>query len=423
MFTSKKITPISFPILLTFFIGSISGFPGVCFCQSNITAIINARIYPASAEVIPSGVMLFQEGKIIAVGPDIAVPEDAQIIDCRGKNIMPGIVETHSHMGTKLLWNPLTRWYNNELSKPMNAEVRVIDGLNTNDRGFPLALSGGITTMCCIDGSQSPNSGQAAILKLKGGTIDDMYLAHGGMKLAIRRTNWEGFPKTKPEISDLLMKEFSDARQYLNDWDQYEAAGRSGPPPSRDLKLEGLGKVLTKEWIVGIHSYNTQDLNIVMNLKKEFGVDIYIIHGQSAGENAEELVKLDIPLCFGPMFPTWAARENPTSLSAVRFSELGGKVSLQQDHPDGNQYYLRHSASSLVRKGMSQEEALKTLTINPAQLLRISERVGSLEPGKDADFLILNGHPLEIETLVEQVFIEGRQVYNRSTGFVVFKHK
>jgi len=420
IYHNKRVLKIVFVFLL-FAILAISSLSEGVEKKEQILAIKNAHIYPVTRSEIPSGVLLVKGKKIVAVGTDVSIPAGAQVIDAQGKHVIPGIVESHSHMGQKQLWKgPVTGSDNNELSEPVNAHCRAIDGLVTGDVAFRIALEGGVTAMNIITGSRSPNSGQAVVVKLRGGTAEEMFLAHGGMKFAIRATERRSnFPKNKDEVETLLRGQLKVAQDYMKAWELHKS-GKSAEAPARDLKLEALGKVLTREWIVGVHSSSVKDMSIPVRLKKEFNVDIYIIHGFGVNNMAEELVELGIPVSFGPVFPG-SNREHPWLDGPVKFVRLGGKLSFQQDHPDGHQYYLRNSAALFVRKGMSKEDALRALTINPAELLRIEDRVGSLEPGKDADFLILNGPPLEWESLVEQVFVEGKEVYNRKTGHNVFK--
>ena len=420
IYLNKNILKIVFVFIL-FSIMAISSMSDDVEKTEQVLAIKNAHIYPVTKKEIPSGVLLVKGKKIVAVGADVSIPASARVIDAQGKHIIPGIVESHSHMGQKQLWKgPVTGSDNNELSEPVNAHCRAIDGLVTDDVAFRIALEGGITAMNIITGSRSPNSGQAVVLKLRGGTAEEMFLAHGGMKFAIRATERrDNFPKNKGEVETLLRGQLKAAQDYMRAWEQYKS-GKTSEAPVRDLKLEALSKVLTREWIVGVHSSSVPEMSIPVRLKKEFNVDIYIIHGFAVNKLAEELAGLGIPVSFGPVFPG-SNREHPWLDGPVKFVKLGGKLSFQQDHPDGHQYYLRNSAALFVRKGMSKEDALRALTINPAELLRIEDRVGSLEPGKDADFLILNGPPLEWESLVEQVFVEGKEVYNRKTGYNVFK--
>jgi imidazolonepropionase-like amidohydrolase len=388
--------------------------------EDRIFAITNAHIHPVTQKEIPSGVLLVKTGKIVAVGNNVPIPEEARVIDALGKHIIPGIVESHSHMGQKLLWKgPVTGSDNNELSEPINAHCRAIDGLDTSDVSFAIALEGGITTMNIVPGSRSPNSGQAAVVKLRGGTADEMYYAHGGMKFAIRATERrKNFPKNLQEVGALLQSQLEAAQEYMKALEDYKS-GKNKQAPNKDLKLEALGKVITREWFVGVHAPQAEHIRIAMELKKAFDLDMYIIHGFGVTDLGEELFRLGIPVSYGPVF-SGANREAPWLEGAVNFVDLGGKLSFHEDHPDGPQYYLRNSAALFVRKGMSKDEALRALTINPAELLRLGDRIGSLEPGKDADFLVLSGPPLDWESLVEHVFVEGTEVYNRDTGYNIF---
>lgn len=420
IYPKKNTLKIGFVFIL-FTILAISSLSEAVEKTEQILAIKNAHIYPVTNKEIPSGVMLVKGKKIIAMGADVSVPAYARVIDAQGKHIIPGIIESHSHMGQKQLWKgPVTHSDNNELSEPINAHCRAIDGLVTGDVAFRIALEGGVTAMNIITGSKSPNSGQAVVVKLRGGTAEEMFLAHGGMKFAIRATERrKNFPQNIEEVGKLLRDQLKAAQDYMKAWEQYKS-GKITEEPTRDLKLEALSKVLTREWFVGVHSSSVKEMSIPMKLKEEFNLDLYIIHGFGVNDLAEELVKLGIPVSFGPVF-AGSSREHPWLDGPVKFVRAGGKLSFQQDHPDGHQYYLRNSAALFVRKGMSKEDALRALTINPAELLRIADRIGSLEPGKDADFLILKGPPLEWESLVEQVFVEGKEVYNRTTGYNVFK--
>lgn len=414
-----------FKIILIFFLFVASGLSSIFGEIENpgeIIVIRNAHIYPVTSEEIPSGVLVIQGKKIVAVGTDAAIPEEARVIDVRGKHIMPGMVETHSHMGQKLLWKgSVTGTDNNELSEPINAHCRALDGLDTSDVSFGIALEGGVTTMNIITGSRSPNSGQGVVVKLRGGTAEEMYFAHGGLKLAIRATErrWN-FPKDIQEVGVLLRHQFIAAQGYMKNWADYKS-GKTAQAPERDLKLEAFSKVLTREWIVGVHSSRVEEMQIPIELKKEFDLDLYIIHGRGVTELAEEMAGLKIPVSYGPVF-SGSSREDPRLEGPVKYAALGGKVAFHEDHPDGPQYYLRHTAALFVRKGMSKEEALRGLTINGAELLRLEEQIGSLEPGKDADFLILTGPPLEWESHVEQVFVEGKEVYNRRDGYNACSH-
>lgn len=373
-------------------------------------AVRNAKIYSVTGPVIQKGVLVVEGGKISAIGSDASVPRGAKVIDAKGRIVMPGIVENHSHMGMKRLWIPADL-DNNEISGPINSQLRGIDSIDSTDRAFYIALAAGVTTMNVTPGSQTPNGGWAALLKLRGGTVDDMVYASGGHKMAIR-TTFRGrriYPTTMMGVASILREHLVAAQDYMKN-----------PPPKRDPKLESLAKVLRREEVIGMHSTSPLGMQIAIRLADEFNLDMFFIHASGLEHMVEETAASGYPISLGPCF-TGMGREHPRWKAAVRFAELGGMVTIQQDHPDGPQYYIRHAAAMLVRHGMSENEALKTITINSAKIFHKEDSIGSLEVGKDADFLIMSGEPLEIDTHVEQVFIEGTEVYNRSTKFCVFQ--
>jgi len=388
--------------------------------RSEALAIRNARLYPVTAPVIASGTLVVTDGKIAAIGADVPIPAGARIIDARGQSVMPGLVESHSHMGMKRLWVPADL-DNNELSGPVNAQTRAIDSIDTTDRAFRIALSAGVTTMNITPGSQTPIGGQAAVLKLRGGTVDAMYIGPGGLKFALRTTFRERrmYPTTHMGVAAILRESLIAAEQYRRAWERYNAGDRTGPAPARDLKLEALAKVLTRELPVGAHAQSALEILNILRVAKEFNLDLFIHHGTELVDVVEEVAKAGVAVSFGPVLPGMGY-ESRWLDGPVRLVQLGGKVAFHQDHPDGPQYYLRHIAALCVRRGMPEAEALKALTINPASLLRLDKRLGSLEVGKDADFIILSGAPLEFDSLVQQVFIDGKLVFDRQTGFSVF---
>jgi imidazolonepropionase-like amidohydrolase len=381
-------------------------------------AITHARIYPVSGAPIEEGTLLARNGKIVEVGARVAVPGGARVLDAQGKSLIPGLVESHSHMGFKWLNVPAMGRNNNEFRNPVNAEVRAIDGLTSHDAAFGLSLAAGITTMNLTTGSRVPNSGQAVVVKLRGGSIENMYLAEGGMKFAIRVADERpGFPRTIDAVRDLLASELRAARKYL---DQRTAAAASGEaPPPRDLKLEALGKLLERKMVVGVHAHSEQEMRHAIGLKKEFGLDLFIHHANATVSLVDELLEAGVAVSFGPILP-FIGEEDPALLGPVRLAERGGRVVFHQDHPDAHQYFLRHDAALFVRKGMPEAEALRALTVNGASLFHLDDRIGTLEPGKDADFVLLDGPPLDYESLVTHVFIDGKLVFDRAAGINVF---
>ena len=388
--------------------------------EPGLIAITGGLVYPVSAEPIPGGTVLVRNGKIEAVGVEVAVPAGAEVVDATGMSVIPGLIETHSHTGFKVLNLPATGSNNNELSVPINAHARAIDGLDSSDPAFALAVAGGITTQNITPGSRSPNSGQAVLLKMRGGTVEDMFLASAGMKFAIRATTpYPGFPTTEQGVFELLNSELEATREYLDALAAHEADSES-PRPPRNLTREAFGKLLTREWVVGVHSSSEEQMEHALELKRRFDLDLYIHHGGRTDVHAEEMARLGVPVSFGPVLPQ-DSRESPDLAGPVRLAELGGIVAFHQDPPDGHPFFLRHTAAMFVRQGMSPEEALRALTLNGARIFHLEDRIGSLEPGKDADIAILGGEdPLAYENLVMRVFVDGVEVFNRETGFNIF---
>lgn len=392
--------------------------------EPGVIAIVGGLVYPVSAPPIPGGTVLIRDGRIEAVGADLDLPAGAEIIDATGKSVIPGIIESHSHMGFKVLNLPATGSNNNELSSPINAQVRAIDGLDSSDPAFSLAVAAGITTQNITTGSRSPNSGQAVLVKMRGGTVEDMFFAPGGMKFAIRATTpYPNFPQDEAAVFELLSAELEGAQEYLAAIAAHEADPENTPRPPRDLTREALGRLLTREWPVGVHSHTETQMGYALELKRRFDLDLYIHHGDRTDVHAEAMAELGVGVSFGPVLP-FDSPESDDLLGPVRLAELGGLVAFHQDHPDGHQYFLRHTAAMFVRRGMPREEALRALTLNGARLFGVDDRIGSLEPGKDADLVILGGEdPLAYENLVEQVFVEGVLVFDRAAGFEVFGNR
>lgn len=379
-----------------------------------IVAVVGATLYPVSSPPIDDGVMLIRGGRIVDVGADVVVPADARVVDLTGMTIMPGIVESHSHMGLKQLYRPETGSDNNELSKAINAEVRAVDGLATQDPAFRLALAAGITAMHITTGSRSFASGQGAVVKLRGRSADEMWLAEGGLKFAMRIQSRNQWSIPVPGILEMLRERLREAQTYQAAVQAHDR-GETTERPDWNPQLEALARALAGEIPVGVHAHGVEPMSAAIALKDEFGLDLYIHHADATLELAQELADKEIPISFGPVLP-FMGRDDPELDGPVRLAELGGSVSFHQDHPDGPQYFLRQTAALFVRRGMPEPTALRALTLEPARIFRLDDRIGSLEPGKDADFIVLDGPPLEWDSRVRQVFIEGVRVWSVEDG-------
>ena len=389
--------------------------------ESGLIAITGGLVYPVSSEPIPGAPWLIRDGKIEAVGAGVSIPAGAEVIDATGMSVIPGIIETHSHTGFKVLNLPATGSNNNELSVPINAHVRAIDGLDSKDPALALAVASGITTQNITTGSRSPNSGQSALVKMRGGTVEDMYLAPGGIKFAIRATTpYPNFPENEQEVFDLLSGELEAAQEYLDAIAAHEADPEQARPP-RNLTREALGRLLTREWVLGIHSSSEQQMRHAMEIKRRFDLDAYIHHGGATLALAEELHELGMPVSFGPVLPGDSRGERGSPRPGAARGTRRGWWAFHQDPPDGHPYWLRHTGAMFVRQGMPPEEALAALTLNGRPYLphRRPGRQPRSRQGRRHRHSGRRG-PARLREPGDDGLVDGVEVFNRETGYNVF---
>ena len=386
--------------------------------QDPPTAFVGARVLPISSPPIEDGVVLVRDGKIAAVGPraSVAVPPNARTVDVAGKVVMPGLVDTHSHVGGG--WGA-------DSSAPIQPGVRMLDAVNCRDSGLQRAQAGGITTLNVMSGSGHLMSGQTIYLKnVDGDTIEELAYKFpdgspmGGMKMA-NGTNSQRdapFPGTRGKSAALVREAFVGALEYRR---KVEAAGDdASKKPERDLAKEALLEVLDGKRIVHHHTHRHDDILTVLRLQKEFGFRVVLHHVSEAYRVADEIVAANAPCSLividTPGGKLEAAEFSPTSAAEL---EKRGRADLVAFHTDDwitdSRLFLR-SAALAVRAGLSREAALAGLTLNPARMLDLGDRVGSLEPGKDADLLVLSGDPLSVYTRVEQTWAGGAKVFDLS---------
>lgn len=375
------------------------------------TAVTGARMIPISGPEIPDGVLLFEDGRILAVGArdEVRIPADAERIELSADHvIMPGIVDTHSHIGEIA---------GADRSHPIQPGVRVVDSLNVRSSGFKRALAGGITTVNVMPGSGHLISGQTIYLKLReANTIDDLLFIGedgqpaGGLKMANGTNSMRDapFPGTRARSASLVRQIYIEAQEYR------DRLNGDGGPPARDLDLETLVEVLDGERIVHFHSHRHDDLMTAIRLRDEFGFRMVLHHTSEAWRVADEIAAADVPVSLILVDSPGGKLEalNLLARNAPALEQAGARVAFHTDDwITDSRYFLRMPAMG-VRAGMSRQAALEAMTIEGARMLDLDHRVGSLEPGKDADFVILNGDPLSIYTRVEQTWVEGQRRFD-----------
>lgn len=384
--------------------------------QDQPQAFVGARIITISGDVIPTGVLVVHEGKITAVGPQNStdIPVGAERIDVSGRVIMPGLVDTHSHIGDIS---------GGDSSGPIHPEARILDSLNVRNAGLQRAQAGGLTTVNVMPGSGHLMSGQTLYIKLRDGeTIDDLLIYDaagniaGGMKMA-NGTNSQReppFPETRAKSAALIRTEFIKAQEYQKKIER--AKNDPAKMPDRDLRMEGLLKVLNREWIVHHHTHRHDDIMTVLRLAKEFNYRIVLHHVSEGWKVAEQIAEAKIPCSIIVVDSPGGKLEAMYLLlkTGAILEQAGVLVAFHTDDWITDSRLFFRSAALAVRAGMSRDKALYGLTLAGAIMLGLEDRVGSLEVGKDADFIILTGDPLSVYTKVTQTYVDGAKVFDRS---------
>jgi len=376
-------------------------------------AFVGGDIIPIAGEPIPDGVLLVEAGKIVAVGPasTVTVPEGAEVVDVAGRVVMPGLVDTHSHIGGG--WAA-------DRSAPIQPDVSVLDAIDARDAGFQRARSGGLTTLNVMPGSGHLMSGQTVYLKLRPArTIDDLLIVEdgrvaGGMKMANGTNSRRDppFPGTRGKSAALVRAAFVEALDYRR---KLGAAGDdAGERPDRDLAMEALLEVLDGERVVHHHTHRHDDILTVLRLQREFGFKVVLHHVSDAWKVADEIAAAQVPSSIIVVdSPGGKLEAQHVSFANGRaLEEAGALVGFHTDDWITDSRLFLRGAALAVRAGMSREGALYGLTMAGARMLELDHRIGSLEPGKDADLVVLSGDPLSVYTRVLQTWVEGEKVFD-----------
>lgn len=371
----------------------------------------NATVWTMGPEgILEHADLLVSNGKVAEVGESLRAPRGAVVIDAEGKHVTPGLIDAHLHSGVNGV---------NEIGNAIVPEVRMADVLHINNIWMYRQLAGGLTTAHVMHGSANPIGGQNVHVKMKWGALShDLVMedAPGTVKFALgenpKRVGTDRYPETRMGVEQIIADRFQNARDYEVRWREWESTG-VGVPPRRDLRLEALVGILNEELLVQSHSYRADEILMLMRLAEQFDFRVKAFHhGVEAFKVAPELAE------HGAGAVVWSdwggfkieAYDN-TTYNARLLHEAGVLTSL---HSDNSQIASRMNweAAKMVRAGMSPEDAMSLITSTTAKLLGIDHRVGSLEPGKDGDFVIWSGDPLSTRTRAEQTWIEGRKYFD-----------
>jgi len=380
-------------------------------------AITNAQVWTVSGETIENGTVVVSGGKIRAVGTDVEIPRGAEVIDAKGGALIPGIIDAHSHLAIE--------GGVNEGTLSVTAMVAIGDVVNPDDIGIYYALAGGVTEANLLHGSANPIGGQNQVIKLRWGSDAEGMKFEGallGIKFALgenpKRSNFRSFnlpqryPQTRMGVMDVIREAFTEAREYQSEWAAYKAGARNGIKPTlprRDLKLDALVEILEGKRLVHAHCYRADEILQLMRVAENFGFRIATLqHVLEGYKIADEIAAHG---AGGSTFSDWWGYKveayEAIPHNAALMAERGVVVSINSDSGEEIRHLNQEAGKAVKWGGMSEIEALKMVTLNPAKQLRIDDRVGSIEVGKDADLALYDGHPLAMRSVVQMTFIDG----------------
>lgn len=382
-------------------------------------AIINAHILTITNGEIENGVVLVQDGKILQVGSEVAIPENADILDVEGAYLTPGLIDAHAAIGLKeegLRWEGDDR--NENTQSPVMPHLHALDGFNPEDMGVLDAQENGVTTVVSAPGTANVVGGQAAIFKmLERDTADELFVRTAGMKAALGedpKNAWRAakkMPSTRMGTAAVLREALAKAADYQQKLEK--SVENPDKAPERNLQHEALVRVLTGELPLYVHAHRADDIMTALRVANEFGVKLILVTATEAHKVASSIKAAGVPVIVGPISQARMKVETAqrTIATPARLALAGVKFALTTNHPDCPISSLQMQAGLAVRGGLCPEEAMKAMTIYPAEIIGMADRVGSIDSGKDADLVIWDGHPLRVYSTVLATFVAGELVY------------
>lgn len=380
----------------------------------------NAVLHTMEGIDYENGWMTVENGVITGLGPMGICPQQPgeEWLDLDGAHIYPGFIDAHTHLG---MWEDGLTFEGddgNEETDPITPQLRAIDALNPMDRCFREALESGVTTVITGPGSANPIGGQLAAIKTAGRCIDKMIVkAPVAMKMALGenpKTVYHGknqTPVTRMATAALIREQLRKAERYLDDTER-ALAEEDFDPPEYDIKCEALLPLLRREIPAHIHCHRADDIFTAIRIAEEFQLDYVIVHGTESHLITEELAEKKARVLSGPILCDRSKPElrNLTPACPGKLTEAGIQTALITDHPVIPIQYLPLCAGLAVREGMDPEMALRAITIEPARICGLDDRLGSLAVGKDADFSVFRQNPLTLAAKPEKVFVGGREI-------------
>jgi imidazolonepropionase-like amidohydrolase len=388
---------------------------------ANDVVIKNGTILTVTHGNIENGSVYIHNGKIAAIGATVQAPANAQVIDATGKFVMPGIIDSHSHLALDSDVN--------EATSPVTPAMKMIDAFQNTDKGLYHALAGGVTSLLLLHGSANMIGGEAVVIKNKFGLSRDQMLFPNAPR-SIKFASGENpkrvygtrnqLPSTRMGNFEVQRAALQEAKEYMRDWDEYNAKVQRGDKearaPKKDLKLEQLADILRGKLLVQIHCYRADEFLTEMAMAKEFGYKVRAFHhALEMYKVADKVAAEGVGIAtfadwWGYKYEAWDA----IPWNAVMSMRKGVKVAIKSDSNDYVRRLNQEAAKTMRYGGATEEEALKMITLNAAWIIGVDDRVGSLEVGKDADITIWDKHPLSSYARVEKVLIDGDVYFDSS---------
>ncbi len=385
--------------------------------EEHMDAIINGKVVTVTGPVIDKGTVLYDKGKIVAVGKNVKVPKGAKVFDAKGCYVTPGLIDIHTHISTFAGRNtmPGPDMDGNEMSNPITPEVRAYDAVYPEDIAIPVTRKAGFTTVYTLPGSANLIGGTGIAIKLRGHTVDEMAIPGTEMmKFALGENpkrcygaDGRKMPYTRMGNAGLLRKTLFEAKVYSDELKAFEEG--KGEKPKPNFQLDALVPVVRGEMTCRIHAHRADDIMTAIHICKEFNLKFYIEHC-TEGQLIKDVLKKEKvtcnlgPLLLGPLKEeVWNQRLDTPAV----FEKEGINFCLIADEGWGTQFLPSH-IGTCMREGLSEKAAFKAVTINPAKALGLDDRIGSLEVGKDADIAIFNGHPFSNMTKCIRTIIDGK---------------
>lgn len=385
--------------------------------SSNPKYYINARIVTVENGVIENGYIEVKKGKIAAIGDMNEFSGKGKAFDVGGMSIYPGFIDAHSHLG---MWEDGLGFEGddgNETTDPSTPHLRAIDAVNSFDRCFEEALAAGVTSVVTGPGSANPIGGQLTCIKTRIGVVDEHIVKECvAMKMAFGENPKQNYhdrdesPYTRMATAAIIREQLIKAERYKK---AVDAADEEDDKPEYDIKLEALLPVLSGELPVHFHAHRRDDIFTAIRIAKEFNLNYCIVHCTEGYMEAERLAKEGVKIFAGPILCDRSKPElkNLTPKAPAVLEQAGVEPAIITDHPVIPIQYLPLCAALAVREGMSRDSALRSITITPAKLLGVEDRIGSIAVGKDADFSIFDADPISLAAKPKLVVVDGEICY------------